>query len=428
MANKRIVIIGLWHLGCVYAASLAKMGFEVYGFDADKKVIDDLKRGVPPIFEPDLAETIARYLDRSLHFTQSTDVLPGADYIFVTHDVAVDAQDRSNIAIVKKTFDLIRKHAGQKATIVISSQIPVGTSRTLVRSLKKRGIDESKVIYFPENLRLGKGFASFLTPDRIILGSDSEGAMRAFQKDFRFKCPVITMGLESAEMVKHALNGYLATCISFSSELSDLSEKTGANMLDVVKALKSDRRVSPYAPLNPGLGFAGGTLGRDVQALRKIAREVASTSRVFDAVYKVNQERLPRLISKIQSVYPALKGKNVGILGLTYTANTNTLRRSMSLELATVLKRRRANVRAYDPAIRASVEGFSFMTICEDLVDFFSDLDLVILMTEWPDFREIDLPSLSARMRKRVVVDAKNFLDPVVYRQNGFTYSGMGMK
>lgn len=423
-----IGIMGLWHLGCVYTASLAKLGFKVLGFDEDKKVVNNLKNGLPPIFEPALTETIKKHQGKNLSFSSSIkEVLKDKKYIFITYDLIVDTLDRVQMGTVKKTFSDIGKYASPHSTIVISSQVPVGTSRSLVNLLKKKNIINSKVIYFPENLRLGNAFKTFFEPERIILGSDNKEAMEQFQKDFKFNSEVITMGLESAEMSKSALNSYLATCISLSSELSDLSEKTGANMLDVVKALKSDKRVSQHAPINPGLGFAGGTLGRDIQILRKVAKEKKYQAKLLNAVYTVNEDRLPMLLVKISSLCLSLKNKNIGLLGLTYKPNTDTLRRSMSLELASLLAKKGCNIQAYDPGVKKQVAIYPFIKIQQNLKTFFKDLDLVILMTEWPEFKEIDVAKLAPLMSNRNIIDTKNFLEPEVFLKNGFTYLGMGI-
>ena len=424
---KTIGILGLWHLGSVYAASLAKKGFEVTGFDFNENIVKNLKKGVPPIFEPNLEQTLKRFNNKNLHFTASeNEFFQKKDYIFIAYDIPVDSNDIVQMEIVEKTFATLAKYVSASSTIVICSQVPVGTSRRLINLLRKK-IKNSKLIYFPENLRLGQAFNAFFKPDRIILGGDNTKVLEDFQKDFSFfKCPVITMSLESAEMVKHALNTYLATCISFSSELSDLSEKSGANMTDVVKALKSDKRVSIFAPINPGLGFAGGTLGRDIQSLKKLAKNVRYEPKLLNAVYAVNQDRLTMLISKIKSIYPFLKGKTIGVLGLTYRPNTNTLRRSMSIDLINRLKSKGCKIKAFDPGIKDEIKEYPFIEISKDLKTFFENLDMVILMTEWPEFKDIN-PRLAADLvSQKIIIDTKNFLDRQAYETLGFTILRMG--
>lgn len=427
--KKNIVVVGLWHMGCVYAASFANAGFKVVGFDSDKKIISQLKKGVPPIYEPKLTEIIRKNINKRLSFSSEKEVMKNSNYIFITYDLLVDDNDLIKVEIIHKTFTMLSKLISDNTTVVISSVVPIGTSRILVNLLKRTGVKNSEVIYFPENLRLGQAFTSFLTPDRIILGSNNARALNQFKEDFSFfKCPFITMSLESAEMAKHALNSYLATCISFSSELSDLSEKTGVNMLDVVKALRTDKRVSVYAPINPGLGFTGGTLARDIQILRKIAKDYHYQPKLLNAVYAVNQNRLSRLLLKINRVCPSLKDKTVGILGLTYKPRTDTLRRSMSLELASSLKDQSCRIKAFDPAVKNQISSHSFIKVCSSVNTFFKNLDMVILMTEWPQFLRLNLPKLSSLMKNRIIIDTKNFLDYTTYKNNGFSYFGMGIE
>jgi UDPglucose 6-dehydrogenase len=424
--NKTIVVAGLWHLGCVYATGFAKMGYSVSGFDFDKKRITNLKKGVAPIFEPGLEELLQKH-SKSLTFSSSSEILKNKDYIFIAHDVMVDENDISDLLAVEKIFDAVIPHISAKTGVVISSQIPVGTTRILVEKCKKNGIENPRIMYSPENLRLGTAYESFLSPDRIILGSDNQEAMKQFEKDFNFSCPIITMGIESAEMVKHALNCYLATCVSFSSELSDIAERVGANMNDVVKALKSDRRVSPFAPLNPGFGFAGATLGRDVQSIRGAGKRLGYKPELMTAVYSVNQNRLPLLLEKIKIIYPSLKNKKIGILGLTYKPNTNTLRRSMSLGLAELLHKKGVYVRAYDPVIAKTIKEYPYIEIVKSLDDFAKDLDMIILMTDWKQFLEVDVEKISKLVASKVVIDTKNFLKSEVYEREGFMYKGIGI-
>ena len=202
-----IAVVGLYHLGCVYAAAFANAGFKVLGVDEDKKIIKNLNKGIPPIYEPGLTETIRKHINKKLFFSSDKKAVKNSDYIFVAYDLLVDNNDLIKTEIIHKTFNLISNLASEKTTIVISSVVPIGTSRILVNLLKKSGIKKPKVIYFPENLRLGQAFTSFLTPDRIILGSDNDKALNQFKEDFSFfKCPVISMSLESTHSSsKHLL-------------------------------------------------------------------------------------------------------------------------------------------------------------------------------------------------------------------------------
>lgn len=431
MKTKEIEIgvLGLWHLGSVYASSLAKLGFKVTSYDHDKKIVSDLQKATPPIEEPGLAETISKYLNKTLTFTQNpTEAIKNKQYIFITYDIPVNEKDEIDLKIFDQTAKLLEKDISQNTTVVISSQVPVGTSRKLYEKLRQK-VPSVNVIYFPENLRLGTAFESFLKADRVVIGSDSSAALNQFEKDFSaLKTFFLKIGLESSEMVKHMLNSYLAMLISFSGELSDISEKVGADMTEVVKAIKSDRRVSPSAPLNPGLGFAGGTLGRDLKTLRKISQKYNYKPLLINSVYAVNQNRIPLLSQKIIQTLGKTKSKNIGILGLTYKPKTNTLRRSMSLELATLLKKLGLNLKAFDPAISSTIEGFNFLKIENSVDDFFKDLDLVVLMTDWEEFRDINWPRMGGNMKTANIIDTKNWLNRAELTKTGWNYQGIGVK
>lgn len=424
-----ISVMGMWHLGCVYAASFAKLGYSVTCFDYDEFLIKNLQKGVAPIHEPHLEDYIDEYKENLSFQTSEEDAIKGKKYIFVTFDLPIDEQDKVQLDLIDKVIVSLKKYYERGSILVLSSQVPLGTSRRIMEEIEVELKFKPQIIYFPENLRLGSAFDAFFEPERIILGSDSKETIAQFIKDFPFfeEVEILEMGLESAEMLKHALNSYLAMCISFSSEMGDLCELLGANANDVVKGLKSDKRVSKFAPLNPGCGFAGGTLGRDLQSLFKLSSERSYEPKLLKSVYSVNQDRLPMLIKKIKNMYPSLSGKNVGILGLTYKPNTNTLRRSMSLGLISLLHEEQARIKAYDPVIKEPIDDFGYLEVCPDLDDFFENLDFVVLMTDWPEFRDIEFGKYSNSLSGKMFFDAKNFLDADVLTDVGFRYAGIGI-
>lgn len=416
-----IGILGLWHLGLVYSVSLAKSGYSVLGFDQDIETIKKLNRGDLPIYEPNLTKYCKKYLHKNLYFSSNAKkVIEGKDYIFIALDVPVDKFDNINLDSVVALFNLVIKYVSKKTTIVVSSQVPVGTTRLLQKKLPG-----SKIIYFPENLKLGTSINDFLKPSAIVLGSDDQKITKRFLKDFPiFKCKVLEMSLESAEMVKHALNSFLGLNISFASEISDLCELLKADAAEVFLGLKSDPRVSPTAPISPGMGFAGGTLGRDIKILTNLANNVTYKAKLLNAIYEVNQDRLSYLLKKIKKIYPRLYGKKIGILGLTYKPNTNTLRRSRSIELANLLANEKAETRGFDPVIKN--QASHSLKIVNSYRELLKDLDLLILMTEWPQFRNIDPKTASGLMAKKIIIDTRNFLDRQKYEVNGFIYFGRG--
>ena len=430
MKNKlNIGVVGLWHLGSVYSSCLAKLNHIVTGLDFDKKITSDLNQGIPPIYEPLLEETIKKHLNKNLFFTDlSSKLCSNKDYIFITFDLPVDDNDRVSTELIDKAYDMLSKSLSNKTTLIISSQVPLGTSRKLLAKLKFKIKKPIGVIYFPENLRLGKAFDSFLKPDRIIIGADSEKTTKKFIMDFPyFKCPILSMSLESAEMVKHALNTYLATCVSYSSEIADLSERLGANMIDVVSALKTDRRVSQFAPINPGLGFSGGTLGRDVQSLIKLGKNNHYETKLMKTVYSINLDRIPQLVEKIKSLVSLSSKSTVGILGLTYKPGTNTLRRSMSLSLADLLNKNNVSVKAFDPMIKDQIKTSSYIKICKTAEELFANTDIIILMTEWSEFLELPTNKYGKLMKKKIIIDTKNLLNSSKLIKEGFIYKGIGI-
>src|SRR3989344_2890853 len=425
--NKlEIGVLGLWHLGCIYSTVFSDRGFRVVGFDPINDIINNLSNGNPPIFEPGLKDFIDKNLNKNLNFTKNPkEAINKKDYVFITLDVPVDDADVVNLKSLNKLFDYLTKYISANTVVVISSQIPVGTCKRLQDKFKKLK-KKAAVVYFPENLRLGVAFRSFLKPERIILGGEKK-ILEKFIKDFNFSMiPTFLMSLESAEMSKHALNAYLATCISFSSELGDICEKVGAEMDDVVLALKSERRVSPNTPLNPGLGFAGGTLGRDIKTLMSVSKKTSYKPLLMESVYRVNLTRIDYLSKRIQKILGKISGKKIGLLGLTYKPGTNTLRRSMSLELAKSLEKTGAKISAFDPMIKDEINGFEFIDLKNNLNDFFKDSDMSILMTEWPEFQNINPRIATSLVRNKIILDTKNFLKKKKFEKVGFKIYRIG--
>lgn len=422
---KKVGVLGLWHLGCVYSVCLAEQGYRVTGLDPDKKVIDNLQKGRPSLFEPGLEDLIKKHLGTNLFFSDFAEQsMTDKDYLFITLDTPVDERDKVLMNSFNSLVKKVEKYIQPNTTLIISSQVPIGTCRGIEKQLRTVG-KSNPVLYFPENLRLGQAIEGFQNPDRIVLGGEKE-TRKQFLSDFSFQCPVLEMSLESAEMSKHALNSYLAIMISFSSEMGDLCERLGVNANDVVSALKSDQRVSPKAPLSPGIGFAGGTLGRDLQTLKMVSRRIRYTPKLIEAAYQVNSDRLPRLVENISSVLGTLKGKNVGLLGLTYKPNTNTLRRSQSLELADMLKKQGASIRAIDPVVDGSEKEIRSLEVVKQYGDFFKNLDAVVLMTWWSKFREINPHNFAVLVKNKVIFDTRNFLDRKAWGEAGFIYIGVG--
>lgn len=429
----------MWHLGCVASVCLAELGNKVTCTDFDPKTILNLQKGLPPLFEPKLENFIKKNIKRArLNFTNNfKEAVTNSDYFFITFDTPVNEKDKSDLTLIYDACKLIAQYSTSKNPyIVIVSQVPVGTCEKLKDLIRKENSNLiPKIIYNPENIRLGNAIKTFMFPDRIIIGSENKkDANKLIHLYKKIKSPKYVMSLESAEMVKHALNSYLATSISFVNEIANLCEVTGANVSDVVKGLKSDKRISKNAPLNPGLGFAGGTLARDIQVLIKVGKKYKVKTKIINATLEVNNGRIKQTLNKIKSASNDLKEIKGGILGLTYKPGTSTLRRSISVELAKTLQKAGISIKAYDPMISNGVNNgdtLKSIKLVKSPYDAAKDSNFLLIATEWPEFKNLDLKRIYSLMlngkTKPVLIDTKNFLNPAWVSKNGFQYVGTGI-
>ncbi|NMC08688.1 MAG: UDP-glucose/GDP-mannose dehydrogenase family protein, partial [Candidatus Lokiarchaeota archaeon] len=384
--------IGLWHLGCVASACLARLGYPVTCFDFDVKRVAELKEGKFPIHEPGLPELFQEGVSsgRIRFSTDPKKEIPSSSIVYITHDTPVDDQDRVDLGVINKSIDLVLPLLNEASILLISSQVPIGTSSEIARRLK--GMNKtSAVCYFPENLRLGEAITCFLHPDRMVFGLSTCQVKNDIERLFS-KIPArkLFMDLESAEMAKHALNSYLATNISFSSEIADLCEVTGANANDVMEALKLDKRVGEHAPIKPGLGFGGGTLARDLNILRDVGARACMKTELLDAVLSVNIRRMDYIFKKLETVLGSLDGRQIAFLGLTYKARTSTLRRSLALQAIRAIKSTSTLFRAYDPMIQDSIPSEPRIHVCKSIEEAVTGADALVITTAWDEFKNLE--------------------------------------
>ena len=408
-----ILVIGLWHLGCVTASCLARK-HRVAGYDPNPLVVEGLKAGKPPLYEPQLAEEMAEAAARgSLSFTTDLAFAVGkADTIYIAFDTPVDKDDKVDLSPVENALSSATPYMKDGQLVIVSSQVPVGTCRRLHAKISKAG-KKVGFCYTPENLRLGTAIEVFMKPERIVFGVSDISLKNRLEEVFDgVSGERIYMNLESAEMVKHAMNSYLATMISFSGEISNLCEQTGANAVLVMDALKKEKRVSPHAPLSPGLGFGGGTLARDLQILRGIGKQNGIATLVLDAAFNSNRERMDYVRQRLSSALGGLSGKTVAFFGLTYKPGTDTLRRSLALEVIDSLKPLGVHVRAYDPAIKSQIGTHPHVLVCASPDEAALGADAIVITTAWEQFKSIDFSALGIKMRQPVIIDARNMLLP----------------
>ena len=409
-ANHRgpIGVLGLWHLGSVTAACLAEAGNEVIGLDPDLTVVDELSRGRPPVSEPGLAELLVEFAAR-LRFTADPHALSGCPRCLdhIRHSGRRGRSRRCRLgarALGADACSACRAHA----LVIVSSQLPVGSvARLAERCAAERGEDDLRFACVPENLRLGQALDAFRAPDRFVAGVRSEEDRRELGELLApFGAEVQWMSVESAEMTKHALNGFLATSVAFINEVAAICEAVGADAAEVSRGLKSERRIGPRAYLGPGDAFAGGTLARDIGFLRGLAERHNLPSHVFAGVAEGNAAHKRWTERKLIELLGDLSGRVVAVWGLTYKPGTDTLRRSSAVELCRALAALGAQVHAHDPAISALPAALAAdIELYAEPLAAASGADALVVCTPWPDYREISAEQICAVLRNALVID-----------------------
>src|SRR3989344_2315307 len=432
----KIGVLGLWHLGSVYSACLAELGHYVIGISDDRATVDALRRRRPSVAEPQLVGLITKNQKRrTLVYDSDFSVLGQGDVVWVAIDTPVDENDQAQIQPV---FDYAQKAARYfraDVLLVVSSQLSVGMSQKIVDSVKKwRPGLRFFYAYVPENLRLGEAVHSFFEPGRIVIGSDHLESIKRVQAVFRdIKTDFLPMRVASAEMTKHALNSFLATSLSFIYDIADVCEKTRADVVEVARALRSDPRIGPGAYLDASIGFSGGTLARDLSFLLEKAKINKIDLPVIHSVLKKNRNRRKMAINRLKPYLGNLRGKKIAILGLAYKAGTNTLRRSLSLEIIADLNQLGAELKLCDPnitinQIKTSLPGVNF-SFFKDWLQSVKNCQAVLIITPWPELKKVNFLKMKKNMgRQAVLFDARNFFVDMEdkIKNVGLVYLGIG--
>ncbi len=418
-----VTVLGLWHLGSVTAACCAKH-FNVVGLDFDAANIAKLNAGQAPLLEPGLNELLAAALAaKKLSFTTDAKVAcKNADILWLTYDTPVNDEDESDVEFVLGNLRRAVPSLPNGALVLISAQLPVGTCAQLEKEFPRFHFACS-----PENLRLGKAIDAFEKADRAIVGIRNDAKKNLLAELFKpFAAQTILMRTESAEMVKHALNSFLALSITFINEVARLCEYTGADAKEVSLGLKSEARIGMKSYLGPGGPFAGGTLARDVVTLSKLATAHGEIISVIPAIKQSNDLHRGWAFRRLQSRLGDLRGKKIAVLGLTYTTNTDTLRRSAAVELCQQLLAAGAKVSAYDPAVKNLPSELSSVSLGNDISVALAGTEAVAVCTEWPQFRQADWAKIIPLMRQPVFVDANRFLEKELKNVAGVEHLSVG--
>ena len=423
--REPIGVIGTGYVGLVTAAGFAELGNEVWCIDIDERKIAMLEEGRIPIYEPGLAELVEKNRHR-LHFsTNLADALEHARLLFVavgTPPTYSGDADLSAVYSVVEAMPPSDHHA-----LVMKSTVPVGTGRAIKRRFEESGKSGFRYVSCPEFLKEGSAIKDFLEPDRVVIGDEGDWAGDAVEELYRpLGSEILRMDIPSAEMVKLASNAFLATKISFINEIANVSEETGADVMEVARGMGLDDRIGPKF-LQPGIGFGGSCFPKDVSALKQLAGNSGYHFQLLSAVIEVNELQKRRVVGKLKRRLGSLVGKRVALLGLAFKPHTDDMREASSLVLSARLQADGAEVVAYDPV--AEDEARKLMPNVEfagSALDCVRDADAVVLVTEWPEFGELDWSAVAEAMRGTVVIDGRNALDQQALAAAGLRYEGVG--
>lgn len=428
----KVCVYGLWHLGTVTSACLAELGYKVTGISHDGSVVTNLNQGKSPLFEPGLDALVAKHLTGgNLKFSSDLKkALDGSDFFILAVDTPINERDEVDLSLLYSIIREATKDLPDNVTIIVSSQVPIGTCDEFIRLIVSLNPTlKFELVCVPENLRLGRAIERFMNPDMIVIGSQNDiSSERARSLFAPLESKIVNVDLKTAEMSKHVINTYLGTMISLANEIANLSDVIGADGRKVLEILSLDSRVSPVAPLKPGLGFGGGTLARDLTVLSNLGKLTQVELSLIEGVIAVNQNQNRQIASKLKRFYDSFQGLVIGVYGLTYKSGTSSIRRSPSLEIIRFLTDEGATIKAYDPKV-AEEDLDSYADLFEfspDPYSVASGSHAIFFVTDWPEFFDLDFKRIKVSMLTPIVVDALNMLDQEYLKKLGFMYQGVG--
>jgi len=431
-----VVMIGSGYVGLVSGACFAEFGANVTCVDVDKSKIDSLREGVIPIYEPGLDDLVARNVQaRRLQFTTEYDpAIAEADLVFIAVGTPTRRGDgHADLVYVYEAARQVARHLSGYTVIVDKSTVPVGTARQVERIIREENPEaDFDVASNPEFLREGAAIGDFMRPDRVVLGVESERAEKLLRELYRpinlIEAPIMVTNLESAELVKYASNAFLATKISFINEIANLCEEVGADVHAVAKGMGLDGRIGRKF-LHPGPGYGGSCFPKDTMALIRIAQEHGNSCRIVEAAVEVNAAQKARMVKKIREALGGSEsGKTIAVLGLTFKPETDDMRDAPSLAIIPNLIDKGAIIHAHDPqGINEARKLLPKSVVShEDAFDALTGADAMVLMTEWNEYRGLDLARIRELMKGNVIVDLRNVYEPGDMAAGGFAYTSVG--
>ena len=429
----RVAMIGTGYVGLVSGACLSEFGHHVVCVDKDAGKIAALKAGKIPIFEPGLDEVVAANVKAGrLSFTDTlSDAVKAADAVFIAVGTPSRRGDgHADLSFVFAAAEEIAKAMDGYTVVVTKSTVPVGTSRKVEDVIRKARPDaQCDVVSNPEFLREGSAIEDFRRPDRVVVGCDTDRAREVLTEIYRplylNETPILFTSRESSELIKYAANAFLATKITFINEMADICEKVGADVQDVARGMGLDGRIGNKF-LHAGPGFGGSCFPKDTLALLKTSQEVGAKTRIVEAVVAVNDRRKSDMAQKIEAAFGGVSGKTIAVLGLTFKPNTDDMRDAPSLVIVPYLQEKGAHIRAYDPEGAQEARKLLQIETCDDAYEPMKDADGVVILTEWNEFRALDLGRVKTLLKTPLMVDLRNIYRASQMETSGFTYVSVG--
>ena len=429
---KQICVVGVGYVGLVTAACFADLGNRVLALDVDEKRIDNLKKGIMPIYEPGLEELVKRNVKAGrLCFSASyAEAIKGAEFAFIAVGTPSGVDGNADLQYVDSAARSIAQNMTAPLIIINKSTVPIGTGDWVADIVKGAQTEpiEFAVVSCPEFLREGSAIADFMSPHRNVIGSlDRDAADKVAQLHLPLRAPIVITDLRTAEMIKYASNAFLATKISFINELADLCELVGADVKEVAAGMGYDARIGRHF-LDAGLGWGGSCFPKDVQALAYMAKEKGLNPRILNDVMNVNYDRRKAVTKHIEELLGgSLKGKTIGMLGLAFKENTDDMRDAPSVDISNALVAAGAKVRGYDPVARhVAAPLMPAVEIFDDAYKMAQDCDALIVVTQWNEFKQLDLEKIKDSLKSPIIYDGRNIYDPGLMKEMGFSYRAIG--
>jgi len=428
----KISVIGSGYVGMATVVMFAELGHDVLGADIDKDKIEKLNNGIMPIFEPGLKELVIKNIEeKRLRFTHDNkEAIEHGEVIFICVGTPPKATGETDLKYIIAVAKEVAENMSSYKVIVHKSTVPVETGEKVKKIIKDNIKENSEfdVVSNPEFLREGTAIKDTMEPDRVVIGTDSEKAIEIMKKLYSpLKAPIIITDIRSAELIKHASNAFLATKISFMNSVSRICELTGADIEKVAEGMGYDGRIGNRF-LNAGIGYGGFCFPKDVQAFIKIAEQYNYDFEILKGTHNVNEEQKKHFVNKIKEKID-VKGKTIGVLGLAFKPNTDDMRFAPSIYIINELKKLGAKIKVYDPeAMERSKEELKDIEFCNEPYDVCKDSDLLLTLTEWDEFKKIDLKKVKSLLKNPLIIDGRNMYNPEKMKKEGFQYISIGRK